>query len=429
VNGSLTDDLRWLRDAGGPAARLLVAQGTVQGIAAAASFLFVRGMSKEEFGWLTIATGFLTTVSVLADSGMGAGLQAIAGRVWKDPAEMGQLIVAARQTRHRLAALVAVVLGPAFAWLLARNGARVDYAIALALLSGATVWFTTEIIALSVAARMYSRYHDVQFAEAGGAAVRLVVAAGSLLRPSNAALGAAAGFLSAGVQRFRLRHVLSRIVPMTHGPAVPAYRRELTSFLRPLAIPTFFFMVQGQLGVWILGLFGRVQSVADLGALSRFAVLLSIITAACNQVAAPSFARADTPNALGRQVRRILGLGLLAFAAAGGGLLALPSLALRLLGPSYGHLANELRLVVGVSLLTHLTAMAWSLATAKGWVRGAWLVVPVVSCAQLGALLALDISTVAGALCLSLLNGLATLAVYTSLVIRGFRHWQAQAHA
>jgi O-antigen/teichoic acid export membrane protein len=421
--------VRDLRDAGVPGIRLLATQGAVQGMSAAASFLFVRGMSKEEFAWLTIATGFLTTVSVLADSGMGAGLQAIAGRVWKEPVEMGQLVVAARRTRHRLAALVALLLGPAFAWLLVRNGAPTWYAVALAFVAGATVWFTTETVALSIAARMYSRYHDVQLAEAGGGTVRLAVALGSLLRPSNAALGAGAGFLAAAVQRFRLRHVLSDIVPLQEGPAVAAYGRELASYLKPLAIPTLFFVVQGQLGVWLLGLLGRVQSVADLGALSRFAVLLSIITAAGNQVAAPSFARADSPDALARQVRRVVTLSLSAFATPALVLVALPQQALQLLGPAYTHLAQELRLVVAVALLTHLTAVTWALATAKGWVRGAWLVVPVASCAQAVAVLSLEVSTVAGALWLAFINGLATLVVYISCAFRGFRLWRAEVCA
>jgi O-antigen/teichoic acid export membrane protein len=419
--------VRGMRDAGVPAIRLLAIQGAVQGIAAAASFLFVRGMSKEEFAWLTIATGFLTTVSILADSGMGAGLQAIAGRVWKDPVEMGQLVVAARRTRQRLAALVAVVLGPAFAWLLVRNGAAVWYAVALACISGATVWFTTEIVALSVAARMYSRYHDVQLAEAGGGTVRLAVALGSLVRPSNAALGVGAGFLAAAIQRFRLRRVLSGIVPLGDGPSAAGYGRELASYLKPLAVPTLFFVIQGQLGVWLLGLLGRVQSVADLGALSRFAVLLSIITAAVNQVAAPSFARAETPDALARKVRRVVTLSVGAFSVPALVLVAVPQQALRLLGPAYAHLTQELRLVVAISLLTHLSAVTWALATAKGWVRGTWVVVPVVSVAQAGALLSLDVSTVAGALGLALVNGLATLCVYVALVARGFRQSRVEA--
>lgn len=423
MTAALVRDLRWLRDAGLPAVRLVATQGAVQAIAAAASFLFVRGMSKEEFAWLTIATGFLTTVSVLADSGMGAGLQAIAGRVWKEPEQMGQLVVAARRTRHRLAVVVGLVLGPAFAWLLVKNGATAWYAAALALVSGATVWFTTEIVALSVAARMYSRYHDVQVAEAAGGTVRLFVALASLVRPSNAAMGTGAGFLAAAVQRFRLRRVLADIVPVQDGPAVAEYGRELTSYLKPLAVPTLFFILQGQLGVWLLGLFGRVQNVADLGALSRFAVLLSIITAAGNQVAAPSFARADSPDALVRQVRRVVGLSVGAFALPALAIVALPGQALRLLGPAYGHLMPELRIVVAVSLLTHLTSVTWALASAKGWIRGAWIVVPVVSTAQAFALLSLDVSTVVGALALSLINGAATLAVYGSLVLRGFRRW------
>jgi O-antigen/teichoic acid export membrane protein len=423
VNEALARDLRWLRDASGPAARLLGTQVAVQGIAAAASFLFVRGMSKEEFGWLTIATGFMTTVSVLADSGMGAGLQGIAGRVWKEPAAMGQLIVAARQTRHLLAAVVAVLLAPAFTWLLVRNGAPVWYAIILTTVAGATVWFTTEIVALSVACRMYARYRAVQMAEAVGSSVRLAVALGSLVAPLNAMLGAAAGFLAATLQRSQLRRSVED-VPVGRGPEVSGYKRELLSFLGPLAVPTLFFVVQGQLGVWLLGFFGKVQNVADLGALSRFAVLLSIITAAANQVAGPSFARADTPDDLRRQVRRVVGMTLAAFSVPALALLVLPEFALQVLGPGYLHLTLELRLVVAVSLLTTLTALTWAAATAKGWVRHAWLVVPVTLCAQLAALLWLDVSTVAGALLLSLLNGLATLSVYGALAVRGFSRWR-----
>jgi O-antigen/teichoic acid export membrane protein len=426
VNEALARDLRWLRKASGPAARLLTTQVAVQGLAAAASFLFVRGMSKQEFGWLTIATGFTTTVSVLADSGMGAGLQAISGRAWKDPTSMGQLLLAARETRRRLAVLVILLLGPAFAWLLVRNGSPIWYASALAILAGATVWFTTEIVALSVACRMYSRYQDVQLAEAVGSSARLIVALGSLAVPLNAALGAAASLLAASLQRFSLRRVVDRIVPVRVGPEVASYRKELQSFLKPLALPTLFFVIQGQLGIWLLGVLGKVESVADLGALSRFAVLLSIITAAANQVAAPSFARAETPDAFRQQVRRVVGLTLAAFSAPALVLVAWPELALLLLGAGYTHLVVELRLVVAVSLFTTLTALTWSMATAKGWVRGAWLVIPVAIGAQLAALLWLSVSTVTGALTLSLVNSVATMAVYGSLVGRGYGRWRCE---
>lgn len=429
MNDTLASDLRWLRDASGPAARLLAMQVAVQSIAAAASFLFVRGMSKEEFGWLTIATGFMTTVSVLADSGMGAGLQGLAGRVWRDPASLGQLVVAARQTRHQLASLVAILLGPAFAWLLVRNGAPAWYAILLATLAGATVWFTTEIVALSVACRMHSHYRAVQMAEAAGASVRLIFALASVVIPLNAAFGAGAGFAAAALQRFRLRGTIADLAPVADGPKVVGYRRELLSFLKPLAVPTIFFVIQGQLGIWLLGVFGKIQNVADLGALSRYAVLLSVITAAANQVAGPSFSRAETPTDLRRQLRRMVGMTLAAFSIPALVLLTLPELALHLLGRGYVHLTMELRLVVAVSFVTTLTALTWAVATAKGWVRGAWLVVPMTLGVQLAALLWLDVSTVQGALILSFLSGFATLSVYVLITVQGYRRWRRHEQA
>ena len=66
-------------------------QALVQVIGFAAGLLIVRNLPKREYAFYTIGNTMLSTILMLADSGISSALTAIGGRVWQDGRRLGSL--------------------------------------------------------------------------------------------------------------------------------------------------------------------------------------------------------------------------------------------------------------------------------------------------------------------------------------------------
>src|SRR5262245_29832504 len=67
----------------------------IQFVTASSGFLLVRVLNKAEFAAFTLAASLLTTLNVLTDSGIGTGLNAVGGRVWRQREQLSRLIATA----------------------------------------------------------------------------------------------------------------------------------------------------------------------------------------------------------------------------------------------------------------------------------------------------------------------------------------------
>src|SRR5262249_17390435 len=65
----------------------------------------------------------------------------------------------------------------------------------------------------------------------------------------------------------------------------------LVGIMKKQAVATLFFAYQAQISVWIISIFGSTDKVADVGALTRLAVLFAIIGGVVTGLAAPTLAR------------------------------------------------------------------------------------------------------------------------------------------
>src|ERR1700690_2232576 len=97
-------------------------QAAVQVLGFAAGLLIVRALPKREYAFYTIGNTMLSTILVLADSGISSGLTAIGGRVWQDSRRLGSLLTTALQLRRQMAVFTVLAVAPVLIWLLAQNG-------------------------------------------------------------------------------------------------------------------------------------------------------------------------------------------------------------------------------------------------------------------------------------------------------------------
>jgi len=61
--------------------------------------------------------------------------------------------------------------------------------------------------------------------------------------------------------------------------------------VRKQAPHSIYYCLQGQITVWLISIFGNADSVADVGALSRLAVVFSVLGALSSEIVFPAFAR------------------------------------------------------------------------------------------------------------------------------------------
>jgi len=98
------------------------AQFLVQGLGFVAGILIVRRLPIAEYAYYTIATALLSTMTALADGGIGAGVISQGGKVWKDPVELGKVVASGLALRRRFALLSAVAV-PFLIYFLRKHGA------------------------------------------------------------------------------------------------------------------------------------------------------------------------------------------------------------------------------------------------------------------------------------------------------------------
>src|ERR1700732_528158 len=180
-------------------------QVIVQTLGFAAGILIVRGLPKREYAFYTIGNTMLSTILVLADSGISSALSAIGGRVWQDSQRLGSLLNTALQLRRQLGAFTVVAVVPVLIWLLAQNGAGrlTIIGLVVAVLAGSGLELITRIYA--VALRLRSEIRQIQKQAMVSALVKLAIVGIALFIFMNAAIAILSVVIGYAVQFVMLR--------------------------------------------------------------------------------------------------------------------------------------------------------------------------------------------------------------------------------
>jgi O-antigen/teichoic acid export membrane protein len=401
-----------------------VIQAIVQIFAFASGILLVRTLSQRDYAYFTIANTMQGTINVLADIGISVGLISIGGRVWQDRQRFGQLINTALKLRKYLGAIVIVASTPLLCFLLVRNGAPVVYTIALVLLVIAGVVAQLSFNVLSVVPRLRSDIARIQKIDLTGAIARLLGLVVLMYVFLNAGIAIAIATAVYFLQYGMLRKYVARVIDFD-APENPEDRAAMLGFVRKLAANAVFFCLQAQITVFLISVFARrASAIAEVGALGRLAMIFAVLSTLLTNVFVPAFARCQNERKLRWLYAVIIGsvaaFGLFVLLGA----VIFPGQFLFVLGHNYAHLHRELLLMVGGAVLSSVSATFWALNSARAWVTGSWLYIPLTLATQ-GALIPFtDFSSVAGVLTFNIFSALPTLLLNLVLSYRGFRSFE-----
>jgi O-antigen/teichoic acid export membrane protein len=399
-------------------ARYSFVQAIAQGLGVIAGIIVVRTLPKEAYGCFVIVNTIGPVMDMLSDNGITGSLSAIGGKFWQDDARMGSLVRTGMTLRKQLVFFSALVVLPVLAWMLMRNhagGLMIGALIAIVMVNA---FFQLNVGLLNVVVTLRQQVGRMQALVISGTLPRLVlIALFAGLGILNAPLAVTAAATAFGIQYFLLRHwVRPQIVWC--APPSETFRGQILAIVKKQAPLTIYFCLQGQIGIWLISIFGNVHRVAEVGALGRIGMIFAIVVSTTSSLIVPRFARCQDPVRL-RYLYAIIILSFTGIVALGSCFAWLfPSPLLGLLGAQYSQLGGLVWLAVLASGISALASVLYTLNVNRGWIPSALVAVPLEIAGQLVLCLSFDLSSVRDILLIGILGPLVPSAISIILALR-----------
>ena len=378
-------------------------QTVVQGLGLLAGILVVRALPKEDYAFFVIVNTIGPIINMLSDIGISSGLSSIGGRFWQDNARLGSLVRTAMLLRRQLVVFSILTITPLLIWMLWRSHASlviIGWLVPITLL-GVFYQLNTGVLGIVLSLRQQVAF--MQRIALCGVLPRLgLIVLFASMGLLDAPLAAGAGTIALAAQYWMMKRWVE---PQLAWDAPPdqEFRRDILAIVKRQAPLTVFFCLQGQIGIWLISIFGNVQSVAEVGALGRIGMIFGILISTTSALVLPRFARCQEPGRLRARYLQVL----LAFSGTVflGTLISwlAPGPLLWLLGPRYSQLGSLVWLAVLVTGVGSLAGVTYSLNAHKGWIPPAAIVIPAEIVTQIILCSTFDLSSVRDILLIGLL--------------------------
>jgi hypothetical protein len=399
-------------------------QGVLQVLTFIAGIVVIRLLAEDQYAYYTIANATLGTLAVLTDSGISQWVMSRGGSVWQDRGRLGAVIACAMLLRRRFALIAGAVALPVLCLLLLRQGASWQTAM-LVCLSILPLFISTLTGQLYEAVgRLHQVLWPLQRTQLLGMALRVVLSTGALLLLPFAWIASVAAGLAQMWVTVRQRAIARDKADLRAAPDHDD-RINMRQQVARIAPGAVYYAFSGQINIWIISIFGTSQTVAQVGALGRLAMVFNVLMAVISLVLVPRFARLP---AVAQRLRLwfwrsqvAVALVLLAMVLT---VAAFPEHVLWVLGPRYASLQQELLIAVVAGALALQAACAYMLSAARGIVINPVLMIPAAIAMQVLLTAVLPVSTTAGVLWLGLLVSLFTWLMqsgYFAIVVRAVR--------
>ena len=395
----------------------MVAQVLLQMLSFICGILVIRLLPTHEYALYTLANTMLATMILLADSGVSTGVMAQAARVWDDNDKLGAVLVTGFALRKKFALVSLGIAFPTLLYLLQSHGFSwgMSVLIFISLVPAFIMGLSGTL--LEIVFKLRQHIIPLQKVQVMNNLGRLVLTASQLIIFPWAFIA----ILAAGIPQIwanrRLRNDSVAHVNWQQKPD-PAVRKELMGIVKKALPGAVYYCLSGQITIWLISVFGNYTAIAQMGALGRLAMVLSIFTVLFSTLVSPRFAKLP-PN---KEILLKLFLHIMS------GLLLLtlfitsftwlfPSEMLWILGKNYSGLNIELLLYVTDGCLSLIWGSAYILGATRGWnIHPAFSITVSFSSIVVGAML-IDVSTVRGVLFLNLFVSIIQVFMYGSYTL------------
>jgi hypothetical protein len=371
LSGTRARARMWL----GRAAQLVAGQSVVQTLALVTGLLLVRWMSKQQYAEYTLAASGLAILNVTTDLGLSSAVLGIGGQWRGDSTAFTGLIHSALRYRRGLLYGFAPALFIALPWIFARHGWPLLTAVVIALLVFAASWLQAGAVIYGTILKLEFAIAPLQLIDAVGGAIRLaavlLLGAGRITALNAVAINLLGSAWQFAGNRARASGYLTRSVRSGERE-----QQAIWDFTRPLVAANLFYAAQGQLTIWLAGIFAPATAVAEVGALGRLGQVTLLMNTSVALLAQPYLARLPIKGPYRvrmLQITMLEGVAAITLILSG---LCWPQLWLRILGWRYQALEREVMLAIVLAGVAFLGDCFYLSLIARSRTGYQWLRIP-----------------------------------------------------
>lgn len=379
------------------------AQSIVQGLGLVCGIMIIRMLPTQEYAFYTLTNTMLGTMTILADGGITSGVMAQGGKVWQNRTDLGTVLATGFSLRKKFGIASILVATPILFYLLMHHGASVlnSVLIVLSLIPASLAALSDNLLEIPLKLKQdINRLQKNQVAAALGRIVLIPLSIFIFPFTSIAIIGNGIPRIWAN---YKLRKVADEYADFSQAPDRNT-EIEILAIVKRIMPTAIYYCVSGQITIWLVSIFGSTDGLAQVGALSRLATLLTVLSTVFSTLVSPRFARLETKrhllisNFLKIQFSLIAITSIIVLAT----WLFSPQI-LFILGNEYAALNNELVLSIAGSCVSLIAGVAFALSTQRGWAMNpVFAIVTSVLSIAVSAYL-IDVSSVKGVLLFNLM--------------------------
>lgn len=387
------------------------AQLLIQGAGFICGIFIIRILSTEQYAYYTLANTMLGTMTVLADGGISTGVMAEGGKNWRDKPELGKILATGMHMRQQFAVGSLLVSVPILYYLLQEQGVIWWQSILLILCLTPTFWAQLSGSLLQTVPKLHQDINDLLKVNVQINVLRLLITIPSLLLFPFAAVAILASGASQVRGNLQFRDLSLKKADWQTGSS-EYYRKRIMKTVKRILPGSIYYCISGQITVWLIAIFSTTESIAQIGALSRLMMLLTLVRLSVDMLIVPRYARLP-PDRRTIIVRffQVLGLLLALSGVIVGAVYLFPDLFLWILGSKYQDLETEVVLMTLGSCLALISGVAHVMSSSRGIIPNPYLFIAATILTQVFVLYFLvDYTTLTGVILFSVYSALLTIA-------------------
>ena len=388
------------------------AQVIVQAVGFVCGILVIRLLPTQEYALYTLANTMLGTIILLSDGGISTGVMSMGGKVWSNKEKLGEVLITGLSIRKKFAIGSLFVSTPFLLYLLLNHGAHWITALLIVASLVPAFYAALSDSLLEIAPKLHQNILPLQKNEVHVGIGRLVLTGLTLFVFPWTFVA----ILAAGIPRIygnlKLRKISSVFADMKQ-PANNEIKMEILGVVKKVLPGAIYYCISGQITIWIISIFGNTSSIAQIGALGRFAVVLTLLGTVISTLIIPRFARLKSDPKI---LFKYFCFCMLVLILTCGCILLLFKLlsaqALWILGKDYATLNNQLILNITGGCVGLITGFTFTLCSSRGWLLNPFIYISLSLISIIVGILIFDVSTLEGVLLFNIFTSLIHAFVY-----------------
>lgn len=388
------------------------AQILIQGIGFISGILVIRLLPTQEYAFYTLANTMLGTMTILADGGISTGVMSQGGKVWKDREKLGAVLVTGMDLRKKFALGSIIISTPILFYLLRSHDA--SWLMSFLLIGSLIPAFFTTLSGglLQIAPKLRQDILPLQKNQIGSNLGRLVLLGLTLFIFPWAFVALVAAGLPQIWANINLRKI-SLTYADWHQKIDLSVQKNILTIVKKILPGAIYYCISGQITIWLISVYGSTTAIAQIGALGRLAMVLSLFSMLFHILFVPRFTRLPPKRYLLLKRYGLVYLILVVISISIIGVAqSFSSQFLWILGKQYSGLTHELFLQIIGSCLNMIVGVSFVLNSSRGWIMNPILGIMIGLTGVLTGILLFDVSTLTGVLYFNIFTGVIGVTAY-----------------